>query len=270
MSFPSRFNGKVHVKLEGPVRMMYLGKRLDVVHTRLDMRHPTALISPYQRCLLVGLGLFANPPQQLKRAVMIGLGGGAITRFFHIKRPDLVFHSVEIDPVVVAVARRFFGVRDSATYRSYAEDGRAFLAAARSPYDLVIMDAFDAKAAYPRQLASVEFFRLVKRRLNPWGVLVMNFLVHSRRIYADVLKTLRQVFPSAVALSLRPFSSLNVLILATADPKLHPDRGTLRDRVRRVQRRWGVTFSLQRCIDTIGRDPVDLRRAQVVHDPRGG
>jgi len=266
VSFPSRFNGKVHVVQRGKVRLLYLGHRLDIVHTRMHLDRPDALISPYQRCLLLGFGLFPEPLKEVRRVAMVGLGGGAITRFFQLKWPGLVFHSVEIDPVVVAVARRFFGVRDTATFRSYAQDGRAFLAKARRPYDVIIMDAFDASASLPRSLASAEFFQMLRDRLAPRGVLIMNFLVHSRRIYAALLRTLQTVFPAVRRIPLRRFQSYNTLLIAPRDPASLPKPALWRERLDRLQRVLATHFPLHRCLDAMDTDRVDVAHAEVFHD----
>lgn len=268
LTFPSRWNGKVHVKQEGRVRSLYLGRRMDIVHTRLNLDRPADLISPYQQCLLLGFGLFDKPREQVKRVAMIGLGGGAITRFFQLKRPDLVFHSVEIDPVVVAVARRFFGVRDTLGYRSYVMDGRRFIAAAKRPYDVIILDAFDAEATMPKQLASREFFRLIRRRLSPRGVLITNFLVHNRRIYAAVVKTMQTVFPRVLRIPLGRFRSHNTLLLAPVDPKCLADTKHLAGRIGQLKASFSVAFPLGRCLKAAGTDKVDLARATIIRDPR--
>ena len=268
LSFPSRWNGKVHVKQKGRVRSLYLGRRMDIVHTRLNLDRPGDLISPYQQCLLLGFGLFDRPREQVKRVAMIGLGGGALTRFFHLKRPALVFHSVEIDPMVVAVARRFFGVRDTPGYRSYAKDGRRFIAEAKRPYDLIILDAFDAKITMPKQLASQEFFRLIRRHLSPRGVLITNFLVHDRRIYASVLKTMQTVFPKIMRIPLSRFRSRNTLLLAPVDPARLADPRQLARRIPQLKASFSVTFPLARCLEAAGTDKVDLAKATIIRDPR--
>jgi spermidine synthase len=270
VSYPSKWNGKVHVKQRGRVRSLYLGRRMDIVHTRLDLDRPARLISPYQKCLLAGFGLLGRGGQEIRRVAMIGLGGGAITRFFHEKRPNWVFHSVEIDPVVVAVARAFFGVKDTPGYRSYAMDGRRFIEQAVVPYDLVIIDAFNADAAVPKTLASQEFFRIVRQKLAPGGLLAVNVLVHSRRVYASLVKTLSTAFPTVLRMPLHSFGSRNSLLLASARTDLKLDRETLRARARRVEADFGVRFGLDRCVAVIGADRLPMGGASLILDPVGG
>jgi hypothetical protein len=270
--FPSRFNGKVHVKQRGRVRSLYLGHRLDIVHTRLNLDEPTALISPYQKCLRLGFAHFERPRVQVKRVAMVGLGGGALTRYFQRLWPTLVFHSVEIDPVVVAVARELFGVRDTRTFRSYAADGRRFLAEARRPYDVIILDAFDAEASVPKALVSKEFFELLRERLTPHGLLITNFLVHSRRVYASVLKTMRTVFPALHRMPMRPFRSYNTLLFAPRDPQRLPSRATLRSRLPGVtallQDDPASPPSLARCLAAVARARMDVSKGRIYRDPK--
>jgi spermidine synthase len=266
LSYPSRWNRQVYVKQKGAVRYLYLGRK-DVIHTRMDMKHPGRLLSPYARCMLVALGYFADLRKEMRRAVMIGLGGGALTRFFHMHWPAMAFHSVEIDPVVVAVARQLFHVSETSTYRSYAMDGRRFVREAKKPYDLIVVDAFDAAATMPKQLASVEFFRLLKKRLTPHGVLVVNFLVHDRRIYSAVVRTVRSVFPAVARFPLRRMASFNSLLVAPADPGRRPKGGLLRRRVEKLGRGLGLTYSVKRCLDAVDSDQLVDPKGPLLRDP---
>lgn len=270
LTFPSRFSGKVHVLQKGPLRLMFLGERMDIVQTRMDLRRPDRFISPYQKCLVTALTYFKDPFTEVRKAVIIGLGGGTLTRFFQMKMPHLHFDSVDIDPVVVAVARRFFFVKETATYRSYAMDGRKFLAQSPHRYDLVILDAFDATASLPRALASVEFFTLVREKLTPYGVLVMNFLLHDRQVYRSLYKTLRQVFPAVVRLPLfTKFDSKNVLLLAPADPARRPSGAVAVERGESIARRWGVQIPVRRCMKTFDADRLKLKDVPVFRDVQG-
>lgn len=266
LSYASRWNRRVYVKQKGEVRYLYLGRK-DVIHTRMDMKRPARLLSPYARCMLVALGYFADVRKEMRRAVMIGLGGGALTRFFYTHWPSVVFHSVEIDPVVVAVARQLFHVRETATYRSYAMDGRRFVREANKPYDLIVVDAFDAAATMPKQLASVEFFRLLKKRLTPRGVLVVNFLVHDRRIYSAVVRTVRSVFPAVARFPLRRMASFNSLLVAPADPRRRPRAAVLRQRVERLRRRLGLDDSVKHCLDAQDSDRLVAPQGPLLRDP---
>lgn len=266
LTYRSKWSRQVHVEQKGSVRFLYVGRK-DVIQTRMDMQRPARLLSPYLQCMLVALGFYADPRVEVRRVAMIGLGGGAWTRFFHARQPKLVFHSVDIDPVVVAVARQFFGVRDTTTYRSYALDGRRFLRDAKRSYDLIVLDAFDASANVPKQLVSVEFFRLIRRRLSPQGVLAINFLVHSRHVYSALVRTVRAVFPAVARFPLRSLSTHNALLVAPKDPKRRPEPALLNKRIGRLQKRLRLSFPLARCAKTLDADRLVAPTGPLLRDP---
>ena len=71
----------------------------------VDRRRPRRLVLPYTRMLLGSLLLIPDP----ETILVVGLGGGVLPKAFAELLPDARIDVVEIDPVVVAVAERFFG-----------------------------------------------------------------------------------------------------------------------------------------------------------------
>jgi len=80
--------------------------------------------------------------------------------------------AVEIDPVVIRVARRDFHLGDGEA-RIFQMDGRRLLSQSRDQYDLIVMDAFGS-SSIPFHLVTREVFGLVRDRLAPEGILVLN------------------------------------------------------------------------------------------------
>src|SRR5207247_5227565 len=64
---------------------------------------------------------------EIKRVAMIGLGGGSTQRAYQFYYTNLVIHTVEIDPAVVSVAKKYFGVTETPSHKIQTEDGRVFL-----------------------------------------------------------------------------------------------------------------------------------------------
>ena len=92
--------------------------------------------------MLAGLYLQPRPG----RILVIGLGGGTIPKTLRLLYPQARIDVAELDPAVVAVARRFFGFQSGGTMRVIEQDGRVFVkrqVAARAKYDMVMLDAFD-------------------------------------------------------------------------------------------------------------------------------
>ena len=106
----------------------------------------------------------------------------------------------EIDPEVTAVARRYFLLPTSERLRiSSGADGRRFVASTAQTYDLILADVFTSAGRVPFHLLTREYFRLLKSRLGPRGVVAFNLGGSlggpESRLPLAVYKTLREVFP---------------------------------------------------------------------------
>ncbi len=180
------------------------------LHTVVDpsswkSRFPYVALIAMTRCLV----------RQPGTLLLIGVGGGSVIKDFaaHGWRVD----AVEIDPVVVKVAQRDFGLKESEG-RVYTMDGRLFLKSHGGAYDIIVMDAFGS-SSIPFHLVTVESFGLIASRLHPGGVLAVN--VEATGWHGAVVKaiaaTLRRHFSHVLALPAqpRPDQFGNVVILAS-------------------------------------------------------
>ncbi|MCC2113900.1 MAG: fused MFS/spermidine synthase, partial [Hyphomicrobiales bacterium] len=127
------------------------------------------------------------------------IGGGAYTlpRAWASTRQEVDITVAEIDPAVTRLAGTDFWV-DTTTMRVMHEDGRIALnRLADERFDVVIGDAF-TDIAVPQHLITREFLALVKRRLSPGGVYLMNLVDRADRrdALAAMVATMRAVFPS--------------------------------------------------------------------------
>src|SRR5690606_4340591 len=123
----------------------------------------------YTRQMTVALAY----PAELKRVLITGLGGGSLPTYLGRHMPELTVDTVEIDPGVIAAAKKYFGIRESERIRYRSADGRVFLNRNKELYDLILCDAFHG-GYIPFHLITREFFRLAKQRLSPNGVLAIN------------------------------------------------------------------------------------------------
>jgi spermidine synthase len=126
----------------------------------------------------------------------IGLGVGMVPMDFAGQGASV--DVVEINPAVVPVAERFFGLQPR-KMRLTIDDGRHFLNRCAKKYDAVILDAFLGDSS-PSHLLSREAFASIRRVLRPGGTLVINSfgdLTPGRDFFAASLhKTLKAVFQS--------------------------------------------------------------------------
>ena len=103
--------------------------------------------------------------------LILGMGtgtyGSQCQRYFD----GVTVEGVEIDEKITALARTYFQLPDTVQVHSY--DGRAFLQAVDRRYDVILVDAYQ-DITIPFQMASVEFFSLVRDHLKEDGVMVVN------------------------------------------------------------------------------------------------
>ena len=144
--------------------------------------------------------MILNPT--IDRALFIGLGGGTGPKDFLRDYPHVEIDAVEIDPMVVDVAREYFYLPDHPRLNVEVQDGRAFLRRNRRPYGTIAVDAYASGGQYgaylPYHLATKEFFELCKENLTPGGALTFNAVGQYGGLNAssirDINATIRSVF----------------------------------------------------------------------------
>lgn len=137
----------------------------------------------------------------MQRVLFVGGGVGAGPRSFHRHYPEVHIDLVEIDPVVVELARKHFFLVSGEKLAVHVADGRNYLR--RHPdlkWDAIILDAFSIGGRLPFHLMTREFLEEVKTHLSPNGVVLTNiasaFTGKNGRIFRWEYLTYREVFPS--------------------------------------------------------------------------
>lgn len=174
---PSEFAPIVVFEQYGERCMNFVSIQTPGRHTCYDLDDPDKLVFEYTRMMASAL-LAKSDPESI---LIIGLGGASLSIALHKVLPDTVIDSVEIDPAVVRVAKRFFGYETGPRQRVFVQDGRAFVEQAVKDgrrYDIVMLDAFDADYI-PAHLLTTEFLQLVRNALTPTGIVVANSLTRS-------------------------------------------------------------------------------------------
>ncbi|AQQ67453.1 SAM-dependent methyltransferase [Microbulbifer agarilyticus] len=145
-----------------------------VFHTQWNPRDP--LKGSLWELLL--LPAFFRPPAQVRRVLLLGVGGGALVRLLQTYcSPDQIL-GVDIDPVHLSVAKRFFEVRGVELVCADARTVVADLTAGDAPpFDLVVDDLFghvdgEAERAFA---ADPEWCEAILALVGPAGMVVSNF-----------------------------------------------------------------------------------------------
>jgi spermidine synthase len=186
--------------------------------------------------------------------LFVGLGGGSAPKRFWRDFPGLNLQVVELDPVVVDVARRFFRVPNDPRLQIDVDDGRRYLVKHGELYDVIALDTF-FEDGIPFHLTTREFLELVHDRLEPGGVVVTNTIGtmsgEGSKLFRAIYRTYRSVFPTVVVHPVHtdeaPGEPINLIIVATDGAE--PAKPVLLDRWRDVRARSRTAPDLTSAIE---------------------
>lgn len=214
------------------VRTLHVGG--EAIQSAMRIDDPFALALDYTRCMMTFL-LFCPAPRE---ALMIGLGGGSLPKFFYRRFKETCVRVVELDPRVVAAAREHFALPpDGERLRVDIGDGAEALAP--ECCDLLVLDAFQDELHVPR-LASSEFYDGAFLALREPGAMVVNFMDDDPR-FDQTLERLERAFGGAV-LAMKALYDPNVLAFAFKGLPGRVPWEVLRRRAGRLQARLGLPF----------------------------
>jgi len=123
----------------------------------------------------------------------IGFGGGRTSWYLHRFLPGVSVTSVELDPEVEALAKKYFGIKDEPNFHLVNQDGRIFLMHSTDKYDIILIDAYRGPFV-PFQLLTKEFYQIVKDHLSDGGVVAQN-VEPTTMLFDSAVKTIQSVFP---------------------------------------------------------------------------
>ncbi len=248
MSAPGRAPAElppVTISEHDGVRYLHLGSVW--VQGAMRIRKPQQVVLDYvQRMLAAMLWLPADcldgpddgrgsRPHDAARAVQLGLGAGALTRFAatQLRMRTTV---VEINPQVVAANAAWFRlppaaevvVGDAADWLAQAEPARV---------RLLHVDLYDQDAAAP-VLDDLAFYAGCRRVLEEGGVMAVNLFGRDASFERSI-ERIAAVFGAAQVWSLRPTREGNTVVVAGRGVVV-PGREALRARAAALEARFGA------------------------------
>ena len=105
----------------------------EALETEVDLRKPHELQFAYLRYMF--LSYVFRPKQE--KVLIVGLGGGSMVHFLKRYDPNVQIDAVEIDPVVVGIAEKYFGVRSGGKVNVVTADGLDYLAKTKAQKPMV-------------------------------------------------------------------------------------------------------------------------------------
>lgn len=155
--------------------------------------------------------------KEAPRLLVLGNGTGTYAKQCLRYFPGSLVEGVEIDGRITALAHEYFELPEEVAVTEY--DGRAFLQAVDTKYDVILVDAYQ-DITIPFQMSTVEFFTMVREHLNEGGVMAVNMNMHSDgegSINESLCDTIAAVFPYVATADVR--GNTNRELFACVDEK---------------------------------------------------
>jgi spermidine synthase len=245
---------------EGNLRYLRFGSPVGDDQSVISLSDPGAAPMECIRHALLGVLMTA----QHRRALLIGLGGGSFSSLLLRAYAQLRVDAVEINPVVVAAARRFFGVKEGPRLHVHVADGATFVhrQASGAAYDIIMLDAYGEETEPPPKLITRAFYQRVRSRLAPGGVVILNLSVPTE-LERTLERRFRSVFQSCGCV--RGRVDANQIVFCSDRPL--PDGAELKRRAGKVP---GLSFSLQQLVPRLQFDRCRSAEQDAQASPRTG
>jgi spermidine synthase len=164
--------------------------------------------------LALSVGGSHVPPRSV---AILGDAAGTSARQIGHYFPQARVDAVELDGELTKVGRELFDLRGP-NLHTYTADARPWLAETTSRFDVIMVDAY-RQPYIPFYLTTQEFFTLVRDRLEPGGLVIVNVAQPqgSTSLEKVLSATMRSVFgPNAVWRD--PAREVNTMLVGTTSP----------------------------------------------------
>jgi spermidine synthase len=218
---------------DGTVRRLHFSLRLTQSEMRLDA--PDELAVAYTRAML-GFLLFQPIP---KHVVIVGLGGGSLTKYCYRNLARSRVTTVELMAGVIACRDWFQIPPDDERLKIVQADAADYFAREPDGADAILLDAYDEEGVAP-QLCTLVFYANLRAHLKPRGVLVANISGHSLTAETHI-DLIRKAFDGRMTV-VDVVSDGNRIVYAFNDPAFPPDWSRLQRTARELEAKHPLEF----------------------------
>jgi spermidine synthase len=181
----------------------------------------------------------ANPNSVLVIGCGAGVTAGAVSIDPRVKKLTIA----EIEKLVPEVVSKHFGeynfrVVDNPKTHVRIDDARHFLLTSDETFDAITSDPFDPWVKGAATLYSKEFWELVKRKLNPGGVVTVFVQLYEAGMPAvkSEVATFMEVFPNGVVFgNTHQGRGYDVVLMAQKDPVTQIDVDAIQARLQSAE-----------------------------------
>lgn len=122
-----------------------------------------------------GIKKLKRENKKIKKALILGLGGGDVA--FRIEQyfPQIKVIGIEIDKKIIDMAYAYFNLHKLKNLKVENEDGAKYVRKTKNEFDLIIVDVFQGEKI-PGKFKSKRFLNNLTKKLTKNGVVIYNHL----------------------------------------------------------------------------------------------
>ena len=120
--------------------------------------------------VMMGFMLFITEP---KNILLVGLGGGSMSKFCHKHFPETVVTTIEISREVLAMRSTFMVPTNNDFFKVLEGDGAKYLSQKTHISEVILLDGYNGNGL-PEVLCSEQFYADCYQALRPNGMLIAN------------------------------------------------------------------------------------------------
>lgn len=219
---------------DGFVRRLYFS--LSYVQSEMDLQEPDALNIAYTRKMMAFLLFLPRP----KHVMIVGLGGGSLTKFCYRKLARTRVTTIEISDDVIALGE-LFGVPPADERLAIVHaDATEYLAKTDERADVILLDGCDKNGVAP-VFCDAGFYQNVRARLKPNGMLVMN-LVGSSETSRTHISLISDAFLDRVIVQ-DVSADGNRVAFAFNEPGFSPHWPSIERDAKKLEQQFGLDFT---------------------------
>ncbi|GLB51844.1 spermidine synthase [Neptunitalea chrysea] len=156
--YQSNFSGTIEITL-------FNGKKM------VDTENANYSYGSLQKILK--FGLHKIPLDKIESILILGLGAGSVIETLQKLNYNNTITAVEIDPLMITIAKEEFGIANSDTTTIIKADAFEFLKQHQHSFDLIIIDLF-IDTEVPNLVYESEFLVNLKNSINTNGWFIFN------------------------------------------------------------------------------------------------
>lgn len=221
--------GKPRICDEDGIRSLHFGG--GAVQSAMQVSEPNALNLSYTRTMM-GFLLFNTEPRHI---LLVGLGGGSLSKYCYQELPQARITTLEINPDVIALRDEFRIPPNNERFQVVHADACTYLSRNDLQADVILLDGYDA-SGLPECLCTEAFYSNCSQVLGAQGVLVLN-LWGGESQRQPHLERLRVVFNGRVWWSKPPESS-SLIVFAVKDEHFYPQWSCMLSKAQSLDQRY--------------------------------